>query len=148
MKKTINFPVYLNKKIFLDYLVPFLIFLIFFAIGLNVYKDYGISFDENFHRETGKLYYYLLKSFFINLDLSEKAFVSDIKTAIQEFPLIEGRLRVSIMTPALFDTIVEFYIDLKNITAIEEVFFIRHLFNFLFFFSWLLFFLFNSLKNI
>jgi hypothetical protein len=133
MNKIINFPVYLNKKIVLDYLVPFFIFLIFFVIGLNVYKDYGISFDEDFHRETGRLYYYLLKSFFINLDLSEKAFVSDIKTAIQEFPLIEGRLRLSIMTPALFDTIVEFYIDLKNITAIEEVFFIRHLFNFLFF---------------
>ena len=122
MNKIINFPVYLNKKIILDYLAPFFIFLIFFVIGLNVYKDYGISFDENFHRETGKLYYYLLKSFFINLDLSEKAFVSDIKTAIQEFPLIEGRLRVSIMTPALFDIIAEFYIDLKNITAIEEFF--------------------------
>ncbi len=63
MKKTINFPVYLNKKIFLDYLVPFLIFLIFFAIGLNVYKDYGISFDEDLQRDAGRLYYYYLKSF-------------------------------------------------------------------------------------
>ena len=120
----INFPVYLNKKIVLDYLVPFFIFLIFFVIGLNVYKDYGISFDENLHRENGRLYYYFLKGFFINLDLSEKVFVSDIKTAIQEFEFWH---------PVFFDMIVEFYIDLKNITAIEEIFFIRHLFNFLFF---------------
>jgi len=124
VNKIVNFPAYLNKKIVLDYLAPFFIFLIFFLIGLNVYKDYGISFDENFHRETGRLYYYFLKGFFVNLDLSEKVFVSDIKTAIQQREF---------MAPALFDMIAEFYIDLKNITAIEEVFFIRHLFNFLFF---------------
>ena len=70
------------------------------------------------------LYYYFLKGLFINLDLSEKVFVSDIKTAIQ---------KRQFMAPAFFDMIAEFYIDLKNITAIEEVFFIRHLFNFLFF---------------
>jgi hypothetical protein len=116
--------VYLNKKIVLDYLVPFFIFLIFFVIGLNVYKDYGISFDENFHREAGRLYYYFLKGFFINLDLSEKVFVSDIKTAAQDVVFTEA---------VFFDLIAEFYIDLKNITAIEEVFFTRHLFNFLFF---------------
>ena len=115
---------YFNKKIILDYLAPIFIFLIFFIIGINVYKDYGISFDEGLHRETGRLYYYFLKGFFINLDLSEKVFVSDIKTAIQQFPY---------MAPAFFDVIVEFYIDLKNITAIEEIFFVRHLFNFLFF---------------
>ena len=139
MNKIINFPMHLNKKIILDYLVPFFIFLIFFVIGLNVYKDYGISFDESQHRETGRLYYYFLKGFFVNLDLSEKVLVSDIKTAIQEF---------SFMAPAFFDMIPEFYIDLKNITAIEEVFFIRHLFNFLFFLVGCYFFLFNSLKNI
>jgi hypothetical protein len=124
VNKIISFPVHLNKKIVLDYLAPFFIFLIFFVIGLNVYKDYGISFDENFHRETGRLYYYFLKGFFINLDLSEKVFASDIKTAVQDIAFRE---------PVFFDMIAEFYIDLKNITAIEEVFFTRHLFNFLFF---------------
>jgi hypothetical protein len=124
VNKIISFPVHLNKKIALDYLAPFFIFLIFFVIGLNVYKDYGISFDENFHRETGRLYYYFLKGFFINLDLSEKVFASDIKIAIQD---------VAFREPVFFDMIAEFYIDLKNITAIEEVFFIRHLLNFLFF---------------
>ena len=38
MNKIINFPMHLNKKIILDYLAPFFIFLIFFVIGLNVYK--------------------------------------------------------------------------------------------------------------
>ncbi len=60
---------------------------------------------------------YFLKGFFINLDLSEKVFVSDIRTAIQEIPFRE---------PAFFDMIAEFYIDLKNVTVIEEVFFTRH----------------------
>ena len=60
----------------------------------------------------------------LNLDLSEKVFASDIKTAAQDAAFRE---------PVFFDMIAEFYIDLKNITAIEEVFFTRHLFNFLFF---------------
>ena len=106
MNKIISFSVHLNKKIVLDYLAPFFIFLIFFVIGLNVYKDYGISFDENFHREAGRLYYYFLKGFFINLDLSEKVFASDIKTAVQDIAFRE---------PVFFDMIAEFYIDLKNI---------------------------------
>ena len=66
MNKIINFSVYLNKKIVLDYLAPFFIFLIFFVIGLNVYKDYGISFDEDLQRDAGRLYYYYLKSFLTN----------------------------------------------------------------------------------
>ena len=123
---------YLNKKIILDYLAPFFIFLIFFVIGLNVYKDYGISFDETHHREAGRLYYYFLKGFFVNLDLSEKVFVSDIKTVIQEFQF---------MAPAFFDMIAEFYIDLKNITAIEEVFFIGIYLTFYFFWLVVIFFI-------
>ena len=115
---------YSNKKIFINYLVPFFIFLFFFVIGLNVYKDYGISYDEYHHRENGKLYYNFLKGFFINLDLSEKVFVADIKNATDS---------VTITMPAIFDMIAEFYFDLKNIISIQEIFLVRHLLNFLFF---------------
>ena len=129
MNPIFNFLTHPNKKIFLNLLPSFfifLIFLIFFIIGVNVYKDYGISFDEYYHRENGKLYYYFLKGLFINLDLSERVFISDIKTAIQDTPFT---------MPAIFDMIAESYIDLKNITAIEEIFFVRHFLNFLFFFT-------------
>ena len=88
MKPIFNFLTHPNKKIFLNLLPSFfifLIFLIFFIIGVNVYKDYGISFDEYYHRENGKLYYYFLKGFFINLDLSEKVFISDIKIKMLSF---------------------------------------------------------------
>ena len=126
MNPIFNFLIRPNKKIFLNFLPSFFIFLIFFIIGVNVYKDYGISFDEYYHRENGKLYYYFLKGLFINLDLSERVFISDIKIAIQDTPFT---------MPAIFDMIAESYIDLKNITAIGEVFFVRHFLNFLFFFS-------------
>ena len=60
MNPIFNFLIRPNKKIFLNFLPSFFIFLIFFIIGVNVYKDYGISFDEYYHRENGKLYYYFL----------------------------------------------------------------------------------------
>ena len=56
MNPIFNFLTHPNKKIFLNLLPSFfilLIFLIFFIIGVNVYKDYGISFDEYYHRENG-----------------------------------------------------------------------------------------------
>ena len=73
-------------------IIIFILPLILFFIGLLIYKDYGISFDEGHHRETGRLYYYFLKGFFVNLDLSEKVFVSDIKTAIQEFEFLAASI--------------------------------------------------------
>ena len=42
-----------TKKKFKINLLIFFIFLIYFIIGINIYKDYGISFDENINRDNG-----------------------------------------------------------------------------------------------
>ena len=42
-----------TKKKFKINLLIFFIFLIYFIIGVNIYKDYGISFDENINRDNG-----------------------------------------------------------------------------------------------
>jgi len=124
MSSIFNFFLNSNKKIFLNTTTSIFIFLILFLVGLNVYKDFGISIDEIYHRENGKLYYFFLKGIFINLDLSEKVLVSDIRLAIQDVPFT---------MPAIFDMIAEFYIDIRNLNKIEDVFFVRHFLNFFIF---------------
>ena len=57
-----------NKFFFIDhnYLV-FLLFFIYFVIGLYIYKDYGISIDEPFQRTSGNYWYiWILENFFQN----------------------------------------------------------------------------------
>ena len=54
---------FFKKKIF-DYFI-YLIFLFFLILGLNIYKDYGISIDEPFHRAYGYYWYiWILENYF------------------------------------------------------------------------------------
>ena len=54
---------FIKKKIF-DCFV-YLIFLLFLILGLNIYKDYGISVDEPFQRASGYYWYiWILENFF------------------------------------------------------------------------------------
>ena len=116
---------YLDKKIIKDYLVPSTIFLIFFVIGIECYQDYGISIDENYHRESGKLYYLFLKGIFLSSDLIQKVSIEDIKIAADS--------DAAFMMPVIFDVITEFFADILNLKDTQEIFFLRHLFNFIFF---------------
>ena len=66
-----------TKKKFKINLLIFFIFLIYFIIGINIYKDYGISFDENINRDNGFVSLkYIFEKIGINADLSK--FVVDI----------------------------------------------------------------------
>ena len=56
----------INKKINIFSIVYFLIFSTFFIIGLNSFKDYGVSIDEHFHLTSGELYYSFFKGLFSN----------------------------------------------------------------------------------
>ena len=47
------------------------IFTIYFFIGISIYKDFGISFDENINRINGFVWLkYLFVKLGINIDLS------------------------------------------------------------------------------
>ena len=68
----------IDKNIFRENLILFLVFLSLFTIGLSFYKDFGISIDENYHRESGKLYYSYIKSFFIESNIQESVSLNDV----------------------------------------------------------------------
>ena len=76
-----------TKKKFKINLLIFFIFLIYFIIGVNIYKDYGISFDENINRDNGFVSLkYIFEKIGINADLSK--FVVDIPNLITYWKFI------------------------------------------------------------
>ena len=52
---------HINKKINKSSILYFSIFFIFLLIGLNSYKDYGVSIDENWLQISGVRYYSFFK---------------------------------------------------------------------------------------
>ena len=92
----------IDKNIFRENLILFLVFLSLFTIGLSFYKDFGISIDENYHRESGKLYYSYIKSFFIGSNIQESVTLNDVKIAVSD---------LAFRQPAIFDVFAEFIID-------------------------------------
>ena len=54
-------------------------FILFFVIGLNIYKDYGLSNDEPFQRSVGYFWYiHLLENFSNNVEI-----INEIKQKFQ-----------------------------------------------------------------
>ena len=49
-------------------IITIIFFILFFVIGLNIYKDYGLSNDEPFQRSVGYFWYiHLLENFSNNV---------------------------------------------------------------------------------
>ena len=121
-----------TKKKFKINLLIFFIFLIYFIIGVNIYKDYGISFDENINRDNGFVSLkYIFEKIGINADLSK--FVVDIPNLSDYKDKAYG---VVFDLPLAF---FEFFFDIDNT---RDAFLFRHLINFiLFFISTVVFFI-------
>ena len=121
-----------TKKKFKINLLIFFIFLIYFIIGINIYKDYGISFDENINRDNGFVSLkYIFEKIGINADLSK--FVVDIPNLSDYKDKAYG---VVFDLPLAF---FEFFFDIDNT---RDAFLFRHLINFiLFFISTVVFFI-------
>ena len=61
-----------TKKKFKFDIFIFFIFLVYFIIGLFIYKDYGISFDENINRDNGFVSLkFIFEKFGISADLTK-----------------------------------------------------------------------------
>jgi len=125
----------------------------YFLIGVNIVKDYGISFDE----ETSRLYglmngNYVLKKFLpqekydsIFGKITTNKFSKKIEEKQpQEFYLFEDRVY-----GAIFELPVVAIEILLNIKDSQDIYFYRHLMNFIFFFVSVLFFfkLLNKIFN-
>ncbi len=118
---------YKNLKTFIANNSTLFLFLIFFSIGILIFKDYGISTDEPFHRTAG--YYWLIhicEKLFPNVNLLETL---NIK--------IEGMYHYDHFKigkydnyGAIFDLTLAF---IENISSIEEninPFHLKHFLNF------------------
>ena len=107
---------YLNKKIDKNNFLYFSLFSIFIIIGLNSYKDFGISIDENLHLNNGLHYYSFFKGLFFNN--SEYLTLSELKKSFSEHHFKD---------PAVFDFLVAFLIDIFNIQEIQKIYLLRHI---------------------
>ncbi len=118
-------------------IITIFFFILFFVIGLNIYKDYGLSNDEPFQRSVGYFWYiHLLENFSNNVEI-----INEIKQKFQSMYwsnyLNEGNLN---QYGILFDTLAAILEELFNINENREAFFLKHFLTFLFFFISSIFF--------
>ena len=111
-------------------IITIFFFILFFVIGLNIYKDYGLSNDEPFQRSVGYFWYiHLLENFSNNVEI-----INEIKQKFQSMYwsnyLNEGNLN---QYGILFDTLAAILEELFNIDENREAFFLKHFLTFLLF---------------
>ena len=113
-----------TKKEFKINLFIFFVFFIYFIIGLNIYQDYGISFDENINRVNGFVSLnYIFEKIGINADFSK--FVIDL-------PLLNDYKDKAY--GVVFDLPLAFFEFFFQIDNSRDAFLLRHLVNFVLFF--------------
>ena len=118
--------------------IAFVFFSLIFLLGIFSFKDYGISTDEQFHRENGSFYYNYTKSFLNGPNSSE---TKEAEKLIEENLNLGGAIfGTPSVQPVLFDITAEFFIELLNIKSSKDIYQFRHLLNFIFFFIGLYFF--------
>ncbi len=110
------------KKINKNSFLYFLIFVAFLFIGLNSFKDYGVSIDEHFHLTSGKHYY----SFFQGLFSNNPEFLTleELKESFKEHYFKD---------PSIFDFSAAVLVDILNVQDTKDIYLFRHLLIFLIF---------------
>lgn len=125
-------------------LTIFLFFILYFVLGLTIFKDYGIGIEEHFQRQNG---FFWLKSIlkFLNFDtLSSLADTIYLQNKISDPYLPDPNIYN--FYGIIFDTPLALLELLLNKKEISFFFHIRHLVVFIFFFLSSIFF-YRILKN-
>ncbi len=110
--------------------IIYVVFALIFIIGMVVYKDYGLTIDDEIYRKNGELYFeYIKLLLFTDLpgsikDLSEKLFAPN----------------TPFDAPVLFELPLAFFSFILNKTTTKEIYTLSHLANFLIFYTSLFFF--------
>ena len=112
-----------NRKKLIEKLIFYITLLTFFIIGLKSFQDYGISLDERWHRETGLLYYEFIKGF-----IFQKVDIASFRE------IVTGNVLPVITQQVIFDLPIEFLIDLFDIENSYQIYHLRHIINFFYFF--------------
>ena len=111
--------------------ITFSLFTIFLLTGILIFKDYGISTDEDFHRLVGFYWLNYLADFFPNSN-----FLIDVKNKIK----LIGDLTLTVESAekfkfygVIFDLPLAFIETIFNITDPKKYFYLRHFLNFFIF---------------
>ena len=115
----------MEKKINFQKSLPFFILTVFFIIGINIYDDYGISWDEYNERIGG----------FVSLNFVREAFSLE---AYPGFPKLGDYIYSNY--GVIFNLPMAYIEKTFLIDDIKQIFLIRHLFNFIIFFISSIFF--------
>ena len=121
-------------------ILVFLFFLVFLILGLFIYKDYGISVDENFHRLMGFYWLNYIAEFFPDSSISKDIGLILKNIKVSSFENINELEANDFVYGIIFDVPLAFIEVLFNIQDPLNYFHTRHLFNFLTFFLSSIFF--------
>ena len=129
----------LKNSLFLNYLnnkkiLPAIVFLIFFIIGVSSYSSYGISIDEPFHRLMGFYWLDYILQFFPHSEISQNVNLILNNIKVSSFEDISRLEPNDFVYGIIFDTPLALIETLFKIEDSKSYFQIRHLFNFLIFF--------------
>lgn len=100
----------------------FFLFLSLFLVGIYIFKDYGLTIDDEYYRKNGVFYKHFILNYLhqlINFNFSE------LKNLYKE---IEGNTLGN--HPAIFETLLAFLSDLIKLENINEIYHLSHLLNF------------------
>jgi len=131
---------------FLNNYFFYLLFFIFFVVGVTIFKDYGISVDEEFHRFSG--FYWLNYTLNFTPFESLKDSVQIKLAAINGFTLPDPKNHP--FYGVVFDLPLALLETILNIKNEKNYYLLRHFFNFFLFFIGFLYFykiLDNRFKN-
>ena len=107
-----------------------LFFVSLLFIGLSIFKDYGLSTDEPFHRTIGYYWYISLLEIFSNNNELIEAAKEKFNTMYWSDYLNDGKL---IQYGIFFDTITAFIEEILIIEETKNAFYLKHISTFLFF---------------
>jgi len=127
-------------------IISIIFFFTVLILGILLFKDYGISLDERFHKTNASYWQKYAKSFiinrnsqiYINHDDVVKKLVDSGNDLTSSVPSIQ---------PVPLGILYEFFVDSFDLKNSKEIYQYRHLFNFLVFFVGLLFFYFLIYKK-
>ena len=120
------------KKILNWNFFTYLFFIIYFIIGLSIYKDFGIGIEEHFQRQNG---FYWLNHFFSNSNFENLKSIIDLKyKEILELNADLPKSDYYNYYGVVFDLPLAFIETIFNLSSSKVYFEIRHIFTFTIFF--------------
>ena len=119
-----------NKTFLIENIIVIFSFAIFFLVGINVYKDYGISVDEPFQRSFGYFWYIWINENFIG---NPQLIILKEKFSTMEWSniLLMGQY---IHYGVFFDVIAAFFEEKFKLSNDIDAYHFRHITTFLFFY--------------